>query len=180
MQEINQSPIIKDVSRFSWLSSLSILTLTLSVIAWLYVYQYFTSVTIEELNTDISQLENSILTASNDKDVIIANILSSTTIRPSVNLKSLVNSFRLAAAGAGVRLNGFSVHDDTISTTLIATQESITKDPIETIIAMMRSDNMRSGLSLEPISAVQWNSSERTTAVSFRILSSNSTTNAAK
>lgn len=61
-----------------------------------------------------------------------------------MNLKSLVNSFRIAAAGAGVRLSGFSVRDDTISSTLIATQDSISKDPIETIIAMMRSDNTRS------------------------------------
>lgn len=125
-------------------------------------------------------MEASIQTAATDKDVIIANILNSTIIRPSIDLKLLVRSFRLAAATAGVRLSGFSVKDDIIVSNLIATQDTPSIDPIETIIAMMRMSTPSIGLSLEPIYAIQGSSKERSTGVSFRILSSKLTTNVTK
>ncbi len=146
----------------------------------MYGYQYIQTSNIESLHTEITQLEANIQSASADRDVLIANILSSTTIRPSIDLKLLVRSFRLAAANAGVRLTGFSVRDDVMASTLIATQESTAVDPVETIIAMMRTSNPDSGLSLEPIYALQGSSLERTTAVSFRILSPKLITNVTK
>jgi hypothetical protein len=53
-------------------------------------------------------------------------------------------------------------------------------DPVETIIAMMRSDTTTSGLSLQPIRSVQGSNAERTTGISLRILPTNSATHAIK
>lgn len=180
MQETKQNPTFWETSRFSWFASLTIFSLTILAIWGLYAYQYVMTSSISELTAEIAQLEDNIHTASNDKDVIVANILSSTTIRSSVNLKTLVSSFRSAANAAWVRLSGFAVQDDIITSSLIATQDAIGKDPVETIIAMMRANTTTSWLSLEPISSIQWTSTERTTWVSFRILSSNLTTNVTK
>jgi hypothetical protein len=178
MQEIKQNQIIGEVNRFSWITSLVIASLTVLSIGGLFWYQFFQNSHIESLNEDISKLELNIQSASKDKDLIVANILTTTIIRPSIDLKLLVRSFRLAAATAGVRLSWFSVMDDTITSNLIVTQDAPSIDPIETIIAMMRMSTPSLGLSLEPIYTIQGSSKERSTAVSFKILSSKLITNA--
>jgi hypothetical protein len=178
MQEIKQNQPIPEANRFSWYASLGVAGLTLLSIFGLFIYQYFQTSHIESLNTEITQLDVNIQTAAMDKDIIIANILSSTVLRPSIDLKLLVRSFRLAAATAGVRLSGFSVSNDMITTNLSVMQESPSIDPVETIIALMRINTPTPDLSLEPIYTLQGSPKERSTAVSFRILSPKTSTNA--
>ncbi len=115
-----------------------------------------------------------------DRDIIIADILSSTQIRPSMDLKALVRSFRSAATQAGVRLQGFSVKDDILGSTLTATRDSEGVDPVETIISMMRNQKQNTEISLVPIHSLQGSVDERTTVVSFHILPTNQITNATK
>ncbi len=180
MQE-TPTPIIREPSQFAWLASLWLLILTLLSCLWLYGYQFVTASYIETIDSDIRSLDADIATSTKDRDIIIANILTSASIRPSIDLKTLVRAFRIAATQAGVRLQGFSVRDDIISSTLIASRDvTSTTDPVETIIAMMRSGNASAGLSLEPISSLQGSALERTTGVSFRILPTNSLINASK
>lgn len=104
MQEIKKNSIIPESSRFSWFASLTLLGVMFSSIIGLNVYQYYRASTIEALHTEIGQLDSSIRIASTDRDVIIANILSSTTIRPPLAIKDIVRSFRLLAVQTGVRL----------------------------------------------------------------------------
>ena len=147
----------------------------------LYGYQFVSASYIETLTSDTRSLDADIATSTKDRDIIIADILASASIRPSIDLKVLVESFRAAARQAGVRLQGFSVRDDIISSTLIASRNvtSMT-DPVETIIALMRTGTATAGLSLEPIRSLQGSALERSTGVSFRILPTNSLTNASK
>ena len=147
----------------------------------LYGYQFVSASYIETLTSDTRSLDADIATSTKDRDIIIADILASASIRPSIDLKVLVESFRAAARQAGVRLQGFSVRDDIISSTLIASRNvtSMT-DPVETIIALMRTGTATAGLSLEPIRSLQGSALERSTGVSFRILPTNSVTNASK
>lgn len=147
----------------------------------LYGYQFVSASYIETLTSDTRSLDADIATSTKDRDIIIADILASASIRPSIDLKVLVESFRAAARQAGVRLQGFSVRDDIISSTLIASRDvtSMT-DPVETIIALMRTGTATAGLSLEPIRSLQGSALERSTGISFRILPTNSLTNASK
>ena len=147
----------------------------------LYGYQFVSASYIETLTSDTRSLDADIATSTKDRDIIIADILASASIRPSIDLKVLVESFRAAARQAGVRLQGFSVRDDIISSTLIASRNvtSMT-DPVETIIALMRTGTATAGLSLEPIRSLQGSALERSTGISFRILPTNSLTNASK
>ena len=147
----------------------------------LYGYQFVSASYIETLASDTRSLDADIATSTKDRDIIIADILASSSIRPSIDLKALVRAFRVAATQAGVRLQGFSVRDDIISSTLIASRDvtSMT-DPVETIIALMRTGTATAGLSLEPIRSLQGSALERSTGISFRILPTNSLTNASK
>lgn len=169
MQEVKHNPTTESPSNFNWLVSIALLTITLLSIGGLYVYSYFQDSKIETTQNDILEIENLIRSASTDKNIIIANILNSTTIRPSIDLKGLVDSFDKTAKWAGVRLQGFSVKDDLLSTTLIATQDTTGWDPVATIITMMRS-NLKTGLKLGPITTLAGSPDERTTGVSFTIL----------
>ena len=181
MQEIKKNPILLwESNRFTWFTSLVLLFLVLFAIIWLKTYDYMQSNTIEKMNADIVDLDTKLTLASADRQVIIANILKSSTIRPSLDLQKYVRSFRQAAAQAGVRLKWFSIANDTITSQLIATSESDGTDPVTTIISMMRIQNPKNELVLMPISSLAGNNRERTTGVSFHILPSNPTTNAAK
>ena len=179
MQE-TPTPIIREPSQFAWFASLGLLAIALISCLWLWGYQFATTSQIETLHTEISGLDTAIATATRDPDIIVADILASATIRPSIDLKALVRSFRVAATQAGVRLQGFSVKDDMISSTLIATRDANGIDPVQIIIDMMQSGNPNTGLSLVPIRSLQGSITERTTSVAFRILPTNSATNAIK
>ncbi len=180
MQE-TPTPSIREPSQFAWFASLSFLTLTIVSCLAFWWYQFVTASRVVTLTTETQALEADITTSTKDRDIIIADILASTQIRPSIDLKALVRSFRVAATQAGVRFQWFSVHDDVISSLLIASRDvtSMT-DPVETIIAMMRADTTTAWLSLQPIRSLQGSSTERTTGISLRILSTNSATHANK
>jgi len=178
MQEHKLNQITQEVSQFSWIASIALLVATLVAIIWLKTYIYIQENNIVSLNTDITQLESDIQSASTDKDIIVANILKSSTIRPSLDLEAFVSAFNRAAALAGVRLQGFSITNDTVSTGLIATRDSDGTDPVKTIIAMMRNDGL--GIKLATIYWVGWSNTERTTGVTFQILPSNPTENVSK
>ncbi len=180
MQEIKQTHLTKEHNNIPWYTSITIFSLVIISIFWLYGYWYFQSKNIENLQSEITKLDEDIRIGSADKDVIVANILSSTNIRPSIDLKSLEKWFRLSAAVAWVRLKGFAVSNDTITSSLIASKWNDPIDPIETIIAMMRINNPNTGLQLEPIYSVAWSQLERTTGVSFKVLPSKIITNANK
>lgn len=178
MQEHKPNQITQEISQFSWIASLALLIATFIAIIWLKTYTYFQENNIIALNADIAQIETDIQSASTDKDIIVANILKSSTIRPSLDLKAFVSAFRRAAALAGVRLQWFSISNDTVSTGLIATRDSDNADPVKTIIAMMRNDHL--GIKLSTIYGVGGTNSERTTGVTFQILPTNSSNNVSK
>ncbi len=179
MQE-TPTPIIPEPSQFAWFASLGLLALVLLSCLWLWGYQFIAAAQVDTLHTEIANLDTAIATASKDRDIIVADILASATIRPSIDLKTLVRSFRIAATQAGVRLQGFSVKDDMISSTLIATRDANGIDPVQIIIDMMQSGSPNTGLSLVPIRSLVGSTNERTTSVAFRILPTNSATNASK
>jgi len=181
MQEVKPSHITQEPQRFLWIISLSFFSIIAIATIGLFAYGFIQANTLSNIEENIAKLESEIAVGSQDKDVIVANILSNTMIRPSIDLKALVNSFRAAASSAGVRLSGFNVDNDTISTSLIATTEiNDSTDPIKKIITMMRVPNPATGLSLEPIYTVGWTSLERTTSVTFKVLTPNTPTNVIK
>ncbi len=103
MQEIKKPTIISEPSRFSWFASLALLGIMFVSIIGLHIYQYFRVSSIESLHTEITQLDSSIRIASTDREVIIANILSSTMVRPPIAIRDIVKSFRNLATQTGVR-----------------------------------------------------------------------------
>ena len=140
---------------------------------WLFFYNISQENAIENLKITIDKSQKEIALVSRDRNVIIAKIESSNTLRPSIDLKWIVNDFYDAATRANVRLKGFSIGNDIISTALIATEpEGIWHpDPASTIIKMMR-DYVRPNwrFSLEPITAISWDTSSRTTAIQFKVV----------
>ncbi len=181
MQEIHSTqPIVPQMSQLTWLSSIIVLSVVIIAIFSLTIHDYYRQWTIADMENQITTMDRDLQVGNDDRDIIVANILSSSPLRPSIDLKALVKWFRLAAATAGVRLNWFSVADDTISSTLIATQWTDNTDPVKTIISMMRIPNPLTGLMLEPIYSLAGSSTERTTTVSFKILPSKTTTDANK
>ena len=96
MQE-TPTPIIREPSQFAWLASLALLALTLLSCLGLYGYQFVTASRVEMLAADTRSLEADIATSTKDRDIIIADILATASIRPSIDLKALVRAFRLAA-----------------------------------------------------------------------------------
>lgn len=153
MQELSQAQVIKPPSQFPWFASLGLLALTILASAGLWGYGYMQSDTIARTESQIQTLDTDIANASKDKKIYIANILESTQIRPSIDLKKLVSTFREVATTHQVRLQGFSVQKDTISSSLTALSNST--DAVENIIRMMRAKSVASGVILEPIYTVQ-------------------------
>lgn len=54
--------------------------------------------------------------------MIITRIEESGTIRPSIDLKGIVDAFYEAATSSNVRLKGFGIVNDVISTSLVSTE----------------------------------------------------------
>ncbi len=169
MQEVKHIPAPEEPNNYYWLVSITLLAITLLSMGGLFISSYLQERNIEKTQNEILEIESLIRSASTDKNIIVANILNSTTIRPSIDLKWLVDSYNKTASWANVRLQGFSVKDDLLSTTLIASQDDGGWDPVAIIIAMMRS-NPKTGLKLGPINTLAGSPNERTTGVSFTIL----------
>lgn len=120
MQENNQTPLIQ-TSLFVWYSSAILFFVVIGGIIWLYLSGVYTEAVISSTQEDIVQINKEIDTVSLDRKVLITQIIMGNTIRPSLDLKNIVTQFRVAAAKSGVGFQGFSIKDDTIATTLIAT-----------------------------------------------------------
>jgi hypothetical protein len=143
--------------------------------AAIYGYTLYLNRGIETTKASLSELDATITTLSTDRKTVIANIIMNNTVRPSIDLKNLVSAFRLVAAKEQVRLQGFSIKNDVISTSLIATagDPEIHPDPLSTVVRFMRSMNtIQKNFSLSPIKAVSGDISKRTTAVELQVLSS--------
>ena len=105
MQELtHNNPIIPVQSNIAWMMSLITLIIVILACLGLWGYQFVMRDQVATLTTDISSIEQTLALARSDKAVIIADILSSATIRPSIPLKEIVRAFRVAAMTAGVRL----------------------------------------------------------------------------
>ena len=181
MQEVTPSHITEKPQRFLWIISLSFFSIIAIATIGLFAYGFIQANTLSNIEENIAKLESEIAVGSQDKDVIVANILSNTMIRPAIDLKALVGNFRSAATASHIRLKGFNVANDTISTSLIASADiNDTIDPVKKIIDMMRIPNPATGFSLEPIYTVGGTNLERTTNITFKILSPNSPANVIK
>lgn len=170
MQELSTNPTLQKPSQSAWRASIVLLIFVLLVSAGLFAYQIMRGIDLRILTSTIQEQEARIASGSTDRDVIIAGILSSSTLRPSIQLGRLVSDSRAVASSAHIRLQGFSVVDDRISSHLIVTPEIGGTDPINTIIALMRARNSDLHLVADPISTVAGSPRSRDTAVVFRIL----------
>ena len=179
MQEHTLGSLVPKVSRTPFYFAMTFLVLTISVCVGVFIYNIWSDRKIDDEKLKISELQNQINQLSQDRNIIITKIVSSNTIRPSIDLKWLERGFRDAAFQANVRLKGFSVNNDVISTSLIATEwDGISHpDPVGTIIKMMRdySSVRAQSFSLEPITAVAGDIKSRTTNIQFRVVSSDPT-----
>jgi hypothetical protein len=81
-----------------------------------FFYNLVLERSIDTQRETISEIRRNIDEVSRDRKVIITRIESSNTIRPSIDLKGIVADFRDAASRANVRLKGFSIINDVIST----------------------------------------------------------------
>ncbi len=172
MQE-NSKPQLVRPSLFMWYISIVLFIFVLVGIVWLYASGIYTDSTIKSREDEITQITHDIQGASLDRKVLIAQIINSNTIRPSLDLKTIVSQFRIAAAKAGVGLQGFSIKDDTISTTLTATlgDPQVHPDPASTIINMMREyATHTSYFSLEPIVSITGDLTKRTTSIQLKVV----------
>jgi hypothetical protein len=124
----------------------------------LLVYNMSLQSTEKNLREKIVAKNAEITEVSNDRKVIITKILQSDTIRPTLDLKGIIANFRDAASRANVRLKGFQISKDVISTSLIATVgNTVHPDPASTIITMMRNYASVKGdgrFTLEPITSI--------------------------
>lgn len=87
MQELSQNQAIKEPSKTPWLISIGFLALVLIASLALWGYGFLQAKTIEKLNTEIASLDTEIASGSLNKEIIVADILRSARIRPSINLK---------------------------------------------------------------------------------------------
>jgi hypothetical protein len=158
MQEHTITSLVPKTSRTPFYFAITLLILTLAMSIGFFFRNIILTGNIEDEKDAITQVRKQIDEVSQDRNVIITKIVMSNTIRPSIDLKGLESGFRDAAFRANVRLKGFSVTNDVISTTLIATQADgiAHPDPAGTIIKMMREYAAGNGqtFALEPITTI--------------------------
>ncbi len=160
-------------SRFPWFFSLTLAALIGTASIALALYNLYLDREIRTLNTEIISINSKISLASVDRKIVIAQILRSNAIRPTLDINGLITQFRKVAESSNIRLKGFNVANDTISTTLIATHGDVQihPDPISTIIRMMRDySRVQKYFSLEPIYSITGTRTERTTAIELKVI----------
>ncbi len=166
---------VNDVSpnRFPWFFSLAIALFIGSAGIVLSLYNLYLDSQIRTQKAEITTLENNINLASIDRKVVVAQILQSNAIRPTLDIGGLITQFRKVAESSNIRLKGFNVANDTISTTLIATHGDlqIHPDPVSTIIRMMRDySRVQKYFSLEPIYSISGTRAERITSIELKVI----------
>lgn len=158
-----------------WYLSIFLWVMILGLSSYFAIASWMREWDISTANSEIASLEKDIATISADRNILIANIIKNNTLRPSLDLGPLLTEFRSAAARANVKLFGFSIVDDVITTTLTATEGDswVHPDPAATIIKMMREyATNKMTFSLDPISSLSWDPTARTTSIRFRVLPS--------
>ena len=141
MQDINPIPsLIPKKSRLAYYLSIGLFLLMITLSIGFSVYNMLLERTIESEKTQIAEIQKNIDEISRDRKVILTKIEKSGTIRPSIDLKGIVADFYTAASASDVRLKGFSIANDVISTSLTATKPDgiVHPDAASTIIKMMR------------------------------------------
>ncbi len=176
MQETKPSTLLPaKISHTSMYMTILFALIVVLALIGLSIYNTYLSRAENSLVSQIQQTQKSIEEVSREKSVIIAKIEASNTVRPSIDLKWLVNDFYDAAARANVRLKGFSIANDVISTSLISTQSDsgIHPDPAGTIIKMMRTygNTAQWRFALDPITTISGTPALRTTGIQFRVIS---------
>lgn len=171
MQENSEVQGIRP-SFFFWYTSIIFFLIVWVGLIWLYSSIYYTNSLIKQEESQIAEIQKSIDTANSDRKMLVVKIIMNNDIRPSLDLKWLIAQFRLAASKAWVTLNGFSIQNDTISTTLVATMgdAQVHPDPASTIIAMMQAyAKEKQYFSLSPILSMAGDLSKRTTAIQLKV-----------
>jgi hypothetical protein len=116
-----QTTIIKQ-SKTLWYLSIGFAgIIALSAVA-IFAYTIYLSERTKSVAEEVTTLTTDISTIATDRSILVAEIIKNNTLRPSIDVRSLVTNFRTAALQANVRLNGFSVQNDVISTSLTATE----------------------------------------------------------
>jgi hypothetical protein len=125
MQESTpKTPLTPVVSSTPFYLSLMILLAMIGLSIGFFFYNLALDRSIEAHKNTISETRKNIEEVSRDRKVIITRIEGSNTIRPSIDLKGIVADFYDAASRANVRLNGFNITNDVISTSLTATESN--------------------------------------------------------
>ena len=155
-----------------WYLSIGFLILVLVTIWGLYALIYTTKLSISKIEAEVSRINTSIQTVSQDRNIVIAKIIQENAMRPSIDLSNIVSQFRKAAEDANVSFDGFSIKDDTISTMLTATEATGTHpDPVSTIIDMMNKYSMKEQkFRLGSINTVSGDTLRRTTAIELQVI----------
>lgn len=159
----------------TWYISIVFFVMITWIILFFGISSTFRESQIIAIRDDINKLETDIATISKDRKVLIANIIRNNKLRPSLNLGPIIREFRTAAIKSNVRLKGFSIANDTITTTLIATEwdSGISPDPVSTVIKMMREyAEWKMNFTLEPIFSLSWDPSIRSTGIELHVLPS--------
>ena len=163
---------LKQTHTFQIVSWILLILMVLTTI-WVFFYGRYQDANLGKIKDTLTQTQKEINDLSQDEWVKVASILRDTSIRPSLDVAKIVDIFRETAIKSDVRFQGFSVKNDVISTTLIATEAdgSIHPDPISTIIKMMKS-TLKSNdiyMTLSPINAVWWDITMRTTPITLKM-----------
>ncbi len=175
MQEWTLQTLVPKASKAPFYLSVVFFIAIFLVTLWLLISNWLISSKIESLSQTMALRRGEISEISKDRNVIVMKILNSNTIPPMMNLKWILANFRDVAANSNVRLKWFSIRQNVISTSLIATDwvELIHPDPASTIVSMMRAYNNAQGdgtFTLEPILWISWWANSRTTSVQLKVL----------
>lgn len=173
MQVNHVQAAVQIQNRFPWILSLSLFALVVFWSVGLAVYNFSLDRQIAGTRRAIANTNTQIQLISTDKKIIITKIIRSSALKPSLDINGLIKRFRSAADMSNVRLSGFNVSGDTISTNLTATEwdPQIHPDPAATIIKMMREyAKGQQYFSLEPINAISGDSKQRSTSIQFKVV----------
>ncbi len=169
------SAVIKP-SQSVWYTSIGLFVIIFWISLFFGISSWFLDKSNETLQWDIQKIEADITKLSEDRKILIANIIKNNTLRPSIPLGEIILNFKMAAAQANVRLKWFDIANDMISTSLIATEwdPGIHPDPVATIIKMMQTyAKEKMDFSLDPIISISGDPTLRTTGIQFHVLSNN-------
>ncbi len=100
MQGETPSPLISKKSSFSWYVSLLFFLIVIGSSIALFFYDQYLTHQISVVTEASQKKDREINEISRDRDIIITKIVMSNTLRPSLDLVSLIARFREAASTA--------------------------------------------------------------------------------